>query len=570
MDYTHVDHQQVNDAHWRPDFFRRLPWQGLLSILGALSGLAACIIILVVSDGVPVGSWRYAPTVYLSICYTLTNILLVAALSYGVTIRWWRRAMGPKTELGDLHRYWQYGTSPLAAVKAGKKMNIVAVACLLVAITPVNGPLLQRGSSISQDEVTSPAMFKINSTTWLSSATGYIAGRQLQPGFLTTSFANIVQQFYDRAPITVKNTGSPANSICRGRLRAAGPAVNCSSTSFDFDSELHDGSKGVRSTQVDALIIAFGWNLISGVMRLDTQYRVPTSTGNCVGRIVVQNCTLRAATVQYPVTIDGNQSTIALDQESTVFDDDTLSDVTAIRTGVSLMNGSPSQLAGYIVSLQNRFNGAATMHFGGGIGYEMDSTGATPPQFAVSGDKDPCNMTFRDPLPNMLAQARELMFRTAIGFANETTVRVPIYVDDLVGDNSTELETVFGTQTTTTTVYRTHYDFLVGAVALTLLSLVGVLITYHGFWHLGRDVSLSPLEIAKAFNAPLSAADHANAKADDLVATVGWKHVKYELTAEGTGKGVHDKSHSQVSVVGIALDYLNVDRRDLHYQIVEQ
>ncbi|OQO11070.1 hypothetical protein B0A48_05325 [Cryoendolithus antarcticus] len=486
---------------------------------------------------------------------------------------WWRRAMGPETELGDLHRYWQYGTSPLAAVKAGRNLNLAAIACLLVAITPANGPLLQRASSATQDAVTSPTVLHINSTTSLSSATGYIAGRQLAPAFLTSSFANIVQQFYDRTPITVKDTGCPSNAICNGRLRAAGFAVNCSASSFDFDSQLHQGTD-VGSTYVDAFNIAFSWNLMNGGIQLNTQYRVPMSSdlSSCIGHIVIQNCTLEAATVLYPVTINGNQSTIALDQESTVFDD-TPTNITTMAAFPET-NGAPSQLAGYAVSLQNRFNGAALMHFGGAIGYEMDSVGATPPQFAVSGDENPCNMTFRDPLPNMLAQARELMFRTAMGFANETAVRVPVYrtasfPDGFLDDNSTGLETVSGTQTTTTTVYRTHYGFLIGAVALTVLSLIVVLITYHGFWHLGRDVSLSPLEIAKAFNAPLLASEHSNAEADDLVATVGKKHVKYELTGYA-GTDVQDKPHSQVSVHGDVIDDLTVDRRDLHFQIVEQ
>jgi hypothetical protein len=44
---------------------------------------------------------------------------------------------------------------------------------------------------------------------------------------------------------------------------------------------------------------------------------------------------------------------------------------------------------------------------------------------------------------------------------------------------------------------------MVAAAIISLSSIVAVALTFYGWWELGRQVSLSPLKIAKAFDAPL-------------------------------------------------------------------
>lgn len=45
------------------------------------------IAILAASNGKPIASWKYAPSLYLSVAYTIGNILLSAAFSQGLTVR---------------------------------------------------------------------------------------------------------------------------------------------------------------------------------------------------------------------------------------------------------------------------------------------------------------------------------------------------------------------------------------------------------------------------------------------------------------------------------------------------
>jgi hypothetical protein len=60
--------------------------------------------------------------------------------------------------------------------------------------------------------------------------------------------------------------------------------------------------------------------------------------------------------------------------------------------------------------------------------------------------------------------------------------------------------------------------------------IIGVLVvipTFHGFWELVRDMSLNPLEIAKAFNADILDGRGSNASADRLAKDFGSKLVQY-------------------------------------------
>jgi hypothetical protein len=56
----------LSQYHWQPGF-QQLPWKGLGGLLIALAGVIVSVIILLVSDGDDVRSWRFQPTVYISI-----------------------------------------------------------------------------------------------------------------------------------------------------------------------------------------------------------------------------------------------------------------------------------------------------------------------------------------------------------------------------------------------------------------------------------------------------------------------------------------------------------------------
>lgn len=181
---------------WRPGALRRIPWIGLAAVVGAIIGIAAAVAILVASNGALISDWTYPPTVYLSITYTISNILLNIGLSKGVTINWWRKALMDGTQLGDLHRYWDFGNSVLAAAMAGRRFNFIALACIFVALTPINGPLLQRASSVGIETVYSAVDLEMAATKKIDFFTGYISGRGHNVSLTSEKFNPVVQVRY--------------------------------------------------------------------------------------------------------------------------------------------------------------------------------------------------------------------------------------------------------------------------------------------------------------------------------------------------------------------------------------
>jgi len=101
-----------------------------------------------------------------------------------------------------------------------------------------------------------------------------------------------------------------------------------------------------------------------------------------------------------------------------------------------------------------------------------------------------CNVTFEDPASDILLALNEIMFRSG-----------------LAAPNATDIQNVKAVQTTTHVVFKTQYQYLLGAIAIMMLSVTAIISILKGWWVLGRTVSLSPLEIAKAFNAPLLHSD---------------------------------------------------------------
>jgi hypothetical protein len=82
--------------------------------------------------------------------------------------------------------------------------------------------------------------------------------------------------------------------------------------------------------------------------------------------------------------------------------------------------------------------------------------------------------------------------------------------------------------------FRTDYGYLACAAVLMLAATAAIVPTLWGWWKLGRPVTMSPIETARAFQTPLlsdaSVLPMSNAVVEELIGTYGTKKVKYEKT----------------------------------------
>lgn len=136
----------------------------------------------------------------------------------------------------------------------------------------------------------------------------------------------------------------------------------------------------------------------------------------------------------------------------------------------------------------------------------------------VQGDTENPSM-FQDPMDNMLDAMREIAFRTS--------VRAGMDYGNIT--NATYRQEIECHGSAKHSIYITDFRYMAAAALVSILGIFFVGLTLYGWWELGRVVSLSPLEIAKAFDAPLLAHAGSNVDLSDNknLGLVGTTRVQY-------------------------------------------
>lgn len=132
---------------------------------------------------------------------------------------------------------------------------------------------------------------------------------------------------------------------------------------------------------------------------------------------------------------------------------------------------------------------------------------------------------YNDPMHIMLDGIREIAFRASVraGKDNATVTDAPQVVS----------YTGLGSHT----IYVTNSIYMAFAAAVTTLNLVAVAATFYGWWELGRDMSMSPLEIAKAFDAPLLRKVGSNVSFNQMDGTALTVQIRYGQGPKDGGPG---------------------------------
>ncbi|KAF8540230.1 hypothetical protein BDD12DRAFT_834353 [Trichophaea hybrida] len=97
----------------------------------------------------------------------------------------------------------------------------------------------------------------------------------------------------------------------------------------------------------------------------------------------------------------------------------------------------------------------------------------------------------------------------------------------ITASNSSTTQAAKATEEMSQTIYISHYKFLFLALILPLLAVLVIIPLFFGWWELGRSVSFSPPEWAKAFDAPVLSGPSLNADINMLLEVVGDRKVRY-------------------------------------------
>lgn len=240
------------------------------------------------------------------------------------------------------------------------------------------------------------------------------------------------------------------------------------------------------------------------------------SLKNCSGRYVETACTLVAAVLEYEINVrDGNAITFArsanearlveLPNNTHVNSND--AEIPLIFTALgAFLDGQIFSNVSMVPASDPREQGAAVMP-------EQDSFNNFATRYAVQ--MAICESEFRDPTADILSDFNNLMVRSAIsaaGFSNSTASQDP---------GVTLSQNVTANQTLTMNVFHSDLEWFAGAVILQVFAAVSILPVFYGFWKLGLRATMSPLDVAKAFEAPLLKDVNSAAGSRGIVRAVG-------------------------------------------------
>jgi hypothetical protein len=154
------------------------------------------------------------------------------------------------------------------------------------------------------------------------------------------------------------------------------------------------------------------------------------------------------------------------------------------------------------------------------------------------------NDSFHDPMDSMLDKMREIAFRTAVR----------------AGSDLGDVREVASIGSSTRPIYVTDFRYMAAATVLSIASILAISLTFYGWWELGRSVSLGPLDIAKAFDAPLLAQLGSNMDlaqtrnlgpvADVVVQYGEMLHERATTTQYVAGTGEHGRRRLVMGLVG--------------------
>ncbi|KAL2827133.1 hypothetical protein BDW59DRAFT_160420 [Aspergillus cavernicola] len=487
---------------WRPGVFRNAPWLGLIALAMAIACAVATVVVLLSANGQVTSTWPSEKhplqlAVVLAILIALGNAALRLAFQEGVTNSWWVKML-KGGNLGDSHRYWSHGASAWESATDLRYFSKVSFTSLAMLLLIVDGPLLQRAASSTTETITTNTTLQVAlSTQALNQSTGYYMTRAPSVSTLSPAFSKVVEDFTNHGSISLNLTG--CSGTCTGTVVAAGFDINCTTSTEAYSLDIDAGD----TVMVGGINVTSDGVQYPGIMTVSTLYK-PDAAQN--GNLIKTQCTLHVAQVKYPIRVsDGIVTLQAIDlsTNSTV----ALQYPPIEAAGLGTL---PSQLGGISYAIQSIYGSEVEIYNTGILALQ----GTGPMQFTyMTSDEDALGtvgVTWSDPTQFILDAVRELTFRAAIAFSTDS-----------------DSQTVQGTEQQVVSKYALHFGYLGGSLACILLGALTVTGLFQGYWLLGRKVSMSPLEIATAFQAPLTTGADSNAKAHTLLQQVGNQKARY-------------------------------------------
>lgn len=308
--------------------------------------------------------------------------------------------------------------------------------------------------------------------------------------------------FNSKNPMVTKFSG--CTGTCTGAVNAGGLATQCSTISgpVTYLLQADNDEGGGISESIYMPESPFGVNFTleaaesetSGTSITMTVWYTNNATSDCTGIMTLRTCSLRPATLRYPITLEGNVLSLG-----NIIDDSVVQSFQPVSPDwISIDGGSDYNrwtLGGLYVAANNLFASNAAYQFTGGHGSVVYLPDTLSNQFvqlpsrttnpvsngssSIYNETIPgvCTSNWADPTAYILSSLNELAFRVSLlsaGIEFRNTSQPPA---------SQSLEML---ESTSVNVFHSEYRYLLGSSLLGALFVLLVAPTFWGWWQIGR------------------------------------------------------------------------------------
>jgi hypothetical protein len=529
----------IEGIPWLPGFWKRAPWRTMGALIGFFVTCGMMALVLILSEGKETNSWpsqnKYITVpVLLSLLVGVALLFLAVANSEGLAISWWLKAL-KGTKLKELQYDLEVTSNLLVGVSRPTLFNLVTLSAIVALVVSVGTSAIMQRASTTISKSIGPYPTNIDApllnTTLPTNFSGW-AGDGAQISLLMPAYASVYKEYSNRDMIEIPS--GCGNSTCQLHVTGPGFDVDCTDDTVDYDFGNLAAAAPVHQITTFQTIINFESvqdpNILNHI-NMSVLYK-PSPT--CSGKLTKHHCVLRAAAVDYAVTITNGTATLAPwdTSQNTTISIHNFTDWMQLGWGSLGAGGFITSLGGIASTLQAQYNSNATLVLAVMTSnpFLVDAFGQAASTYSTStfDDFGNCTMTWSDPREDIINSVREIMFRSALSVANSTGEPV-------------QFKQTSAEMTRIGVVYSTNWTFFGIAVGVMCLEALMTLLLIWGWERLGREVSRDPFEIAKAMGAPLLNHGSSNTSAPQILDALGSKRVQYgELV--GVGPGISQES----------------------------
>ena len=525
---------------WNPSLFHLRPLLGITTLGTVALSAMASLLLLVLSDSQPLDDWRIQPTVYLAIVAAVSNCAIRIAHSQAIIVAWWYKAFCGST-VDNLEKQWEAGRSFTQAVRYTPSVGFAALATLFTSLMIVDGPMLQRASTVVTSTTTTAITLDLQLAPEVPS--GFSGYRVDEALVLSDAVTTIFDDWQHNIPMQLECPGK-----CVAKVRGPGVAMqSCTSRIWPLTSEmLHDpnatwGSQGyvshndLSSEPMHTLPI---FNVLLQTSKWPSKpslepeaallYTGIATWSDFKGQYVERECRLEPAILEYDIIVEADQISIPrLHSQGRLI---ALANNTVMANKQQPLIHQPATmdaLTMYLGMFVNA-NGTAAFYLDAPPGASWEAN-ANSFNAEIAKHMDlftpQADLSFVDPTSDIISDLNELMFRGGLMAANWTNLTT--HMDEGLSPR----QNVEANSTLTIPTFRSDFRWYLGATAVEVLAIVFMLPMFWGSWRLGREMSLSPLEIALAFNAPLLNSVNSGAGARGVVRDLGTMELQFGVVA---------------------------------------